>query len=61
MLENKLNINNDEDASKKAAVDWWDSLSDGAKSSIELGLKDAMEGKLTPNEEVMKKYRKWLA
>jgi len=40
--------------------DWWDDLSDAAKSSIERGLKDAEEGKLTPHKEVMKKYKKWL-
>ena len=40
--------------------DWWDDLSDAARSSIEQGLKDAEEGKLTPHKEVMKKYKKWL-
>ncbi len=40
--------------------DWWDDLSDGAKASIEQGLKDAKEGKLTPHHEVMKKYKKWM-
>ena len=40
--------------------DWWDDLSDEAKSSIEQGLKDVEEGKLTPHKEVMKKYKKWL-
>ena len=40
--------------------DWWDDLSDAAKASIERGLKDAEEGKLTPHHEVMKKYKKWL-
>ena len=41
--------------------DWWDDLSEGAKASIEQGLKDADEGKLTPHHEVMKKYKKWLS
>ena len=40
--------------------DWWDDLSDEARASIEQGLKDAEEGKLTPHKEVMKKYKKWL-
>lgn len=44
----------------KEEHDWWDDLSDGAKASIEQGLKDAKQGKLTPHEEVMKKYKKWL-
>lgn len=40
--------------------DWWDDLSDAAISSIEKGLKDAEDGKVTPHKEVMKKYKKWL-
>lgn len=39
--------------------DWWDDLSDGAKASIERGLKDADQGKVISHETVMKKYRKW--
>ena len=41
--------------------DWWDELSEGAKTSIEKGLKDAEAGRVTPHEVVMKKYRKWLS
>lgn len=41
--------------------DWWDELSEGAKASIEKGLKDADAGRVTPHEVVMKKYRKWLS
>jgi predicted transcriptional regulator len=41
-------------------TDWWDELSPNAKSSIEQGLKDAKEGKLTPHADVMKYYKKWL-
>jgi predicted transcriptional regulator len=41
-------------------TDWWDELSPNAKSSIEQGLKDAKEGKLTPHADVMKNYKKWL-
>ena len=44
----------------EAEYDWWDDLSEDAKSSIEQGLKDAEEGRLTPHKEVMKKYKKWL-
>jgi predicted transcriptional regulator len=39
--------------------DWWDDLSDEAKASIEQGLKDAEEGKLTPHEvmkNILKEY-----
>ncbi len=41
-------------------TDWWDELSPNAKASLEQGLKDAKEGKLTPHADVMKKYKKWL-
>jgi predicted transcriptional regulator len=43
-----------------AEKDWWDDLSDDAKQSIERGLQDIENGKITPHEEVMKKYKKWL-
>jgi hypothetical protein len=41
--------------------DWWDELSEEAKSSINRGLKQAQAGELTPHEVVMKKHRKWLS
>ncbi len=41
-------------------TDWWDELSPNAKASIEQGLKDAKEAKLTPHADVMKNYKKWL-
>jgi predicted transcriptional regulator len=44
-----------------AQKDWWDDLSDGAKNSIDRGLKDIEMGNVTPHEEVMKKYKKWLS
>ena len=37
--------------------DWWDKLSENAKASIEQGLKDAEEGRITPHKEVMEKYK----
>lgn len=40
--------------------DWWDGVEESAKSSIERGLKQADQGKVTPHKEVMKKYKKWL-
>jgi len=43
-----------------AEKDWWDDLSDDAKQSIERGLQDIENGKITPHEKVMKKYKKWL-
>ena len=44
-----------------AQKDWWDEISDSAKNSIERGLKDIEMGKVTPHNEVMKKYKKWLS
>lgn len=41
--------------------DWWDGVEDAAKKSIQRGLKDADDGKVTPHKEVMKKYKKWLS
>lgn len=42
-------------------TDWWDGVEDAAKESIERGLKQAEQGKVTPHKEVMKKYKKWLS
>jgi predicted transcriptional regulator len=38
----------------------WGSLTVAQKKSIEQGLDDAKNGRVTPHEEVMKKYSKWL-
>lgn len=35
--------------------DWWDSLPEDVKNSVERGLKQAEKGKGTPHEEVMKR------
>lgn len=40
--------------------DWWDTLSEAEKDSIERGLKDIEKGKVIPHSEVRKKYGKWL-
>ena len=41
-------------------VDWWDTISEDEKASIEKGIEQADKGQLTPHDEVMKKYKKWL-
>ncbi len=46
-----------EQSSKK---DWWDSISDTEKDSIEKGLADAREGRVVPHALVKKRYEKWL-
>ncbi len=40
--------------------DFWTDLPDHVKAGIERGRKQAAEGKLTPHDEVMKKYAKYL-
>lgn len=49
----KLNIFKDNFNETK---DWWETLSESQKASIDRGLKDLSEGKITPHSEVMKKY-----
>jgi predicted transcriptional regulator len=41
--------------------EWWDTVEDSAKESIERGLKQSKEGNVIPHSEVMKKYKKWLS
>ena len=36
--------------------DWWDDLTEEEKKGIKRGLKNIDEGKVTPHEEVVKKY-----
>ena len=45
---------------KKKEVDWWDEISAEEKREIEEGLRQADNGELIPDEEVMSKYDKWL-
>ena len=42
------------------STDWWDAISEEERISIEKGIEDADDGRLTPHIEVMKKYEKWL-
>ena len=43
-----------------AQNDWWEDLPESAKDSIQRGLRDIENGKVTPHKEVMRKYKKWL-
>jgi predicted transcriptional regulator len=43
-----------------AKADWWDTISQEEREEIEQGLSEADRGEVTPHEEVMKKYKKWL-
>ena len=40
--------------------DWWEEISEEQQKSIDKALLEMKAGKLTPHEEVMKKYKKWL-
>lgn len=45
---------------KEETGDWWNSISEEERESIEKGILDAENGKLIPHSEVMKIYEKWL-
>lgn len=45
---------------KKETNDWWNSISESEKESIEFGLKDAESGKLNSHLKARKLYEKWL-
>lgn len=40
--------------------DWWNDISKSEKESIEKGILDADNGKLTPHSNVKSIYEKWL-
>ena len=42
------------------AIDWWNEISEAEKSSIEKGMEDSKNKRVTPHEEVRKNYEKWL-
>jgi hypothetical protein len=42
------------------ATDWWDTISEAEKESIDRGIKDIENGKTIPHSEVKKKYDKYL-
>ena len=45
---------------KSENKDWWNSISEDEKQSIERGLKDVESGKLNPHSTARKLYEKWL-
>ncbi len=48
------------DLRSKHDSDWWKDISDDEKASIQKGIMDADNGKLTPHSEARKVYEKWL-
>ncbi|MFN0189757.1 MAG: hypothetical protein ACKVQV_13735 [Bacteroidia bacterium] len=49
----KLNVFKDNFSSSQ---DWWETLSEAQRESIEKGLKDIEDGKVISHKDVMKKY-----
>ena len=48
------------DLIQKENKDWWVSISENEKDSIEAGLKDANSGKLNAHSKARKLYENWL-
>ena len=40
--------------------DWWDTISEAERQSIDRGIKDVENGRVSPHSKVRKKYEKWL-
>lgn len=40
--------------------DWWNEINEEQQKAIDKSLGEMKAGKLTSNDEVMKKYKKWL-
>lgn len=45
---------------KDETEDWWDSISEEEKKSIEKGISEADNDELKPHSEARKVYEKWL-
>lgn len=54
VLQKILNLRNKENS------DWWNSISELEKLSIEKGISDADSGKLISHQNVRRLYEKWL-
>ena len=59
-IENVSIIEKIMDLKKKENSDWWSSISESEKQSIELGLKDSEDGKLNPHSSARALYEKYL-
>ncbi len=44
----------------KEQKDWWDEIGQEQQQAIDKALAEMQDGKLTPHDEVMKNYKKWL-
>lgn len=59
-LEDKSIIEKIKNLRKAETKDWWDTISEEEKTSIEKGLIDLKAGRKKPHSEVRKLYEKWL-
>lgn len=59
-IEDSSIIEKINDLRKKESSDWWNTISENEKNSIELGLKEAASGKLNSHTTARKVYEKWL-
>lgn len=59
-IEDLSLINKIIDLKKQENKDWWDSISENEKQSIEKGLQDAEAGKLNSHSKAKQLYDKWL-
>ncbi|GEP52826.1 hypothetical protein FNO01nite_34980 [Flavobacterium noncentrifugens] len=48
------------DLKKQENKDWWNSISETEKQSVEKGLQDAEDGKLNSHSKARQLYDKWL-
>jgi hypothetical protein len=59
-IEDSSIIEKINDLRKKESSDWWNSISENERKSIEVGLNDAESGKLNSHSIARKLYEKWL-
>ena len=59
-IEDLSVINKLIDLKKQENKDWWNSISDAEKQSVEKGLQDAEAGKLNSHSKAKNLYGKWL-
>jgi len=59
-IEDLSVINKIIDLKKQENKDWWNSISENEKRSVEKGLQDAEAGKLNSHSKAKELYGKWL-
>ena len=59
-LDDKIILDKNSQFTKKETKDWWNTISNEEKISIEKGIEDADNKKLNDHTYVRKLYEKWL-